>query len=185
VAVSDTTPLRPPTELPGAFQWRQEVSAQWPTGTQSFEAVLLRQGQELKLVGLSAMGQPGFVLTLHPDASVSFENHTRRELPFPPEFILGDVQRVFYPWLAGDPPGTGERTGHVAGLKVTELWRGGRLEERHFERETSATRERVVVRYEGWRKGLRAPARAVLHNEHLDYTLTIETLEQTPLPVAP
>jgi hypothetical protein len=43
----------------------------------------------------------------------------------------------------------------------------------------------VVVRYEGWRKGLRAPARAVLHNEHLDYTLTIETLEQTPLPVAP
>ncbi|HEX6239391.1 MAG TPA: DUF3261 domain-containing protein, partial [Polyangiales bacterium] len=48
--------LRPPSALPYDFMWRQRVIAEWPTGTQEFEAVLQKQDGALTLLGLSPMG---------------------------------------------------------------------------------------------------------------------------------
>src|SRR5262249_5177429 len=67
-------PLLPPSAFVHDVQWRQRVSASWPTGTQRFDAALQKRAGELMLVGLSPLGLPGFVLRLRADASLDVEN---------------------------------------------------------------------------------------------------------------
>src|SRR5690606_1095695 len=98
--------LPPPTLLPADaltldVVLRQHVSARWATGETEFDAVVQKHEGTLKLVALSPTGQPGFVLTLGPDGEVRVENRTGQELPFRPERILADVQKVYYPWIEG------------------------------------------------------------------------------------
>jgi len=173
--------LLPPSALAFDFQWRQRVSARWPTGQQSFEAVLQKRGGELVLLGLSPLGVPGFVLKLRESGEVEVDNRTGQPLPFEPHFILADVQRVFFPWLAGDAPAAGERSGQRGQTRVSERYANGELVERRFERDTPQGLERVQVHYEAGAPGRDAPARVRLDNPLLGYALTIETLEQTRL----
>lgn len=173
-------PIRPPDALPYSFQWRQRVTAKWPTGTQAFDAVLIKQKGELRMVGLSPMGVPGFVITLQRDGSVQFENRTRREPTFQPEFILADVQRVFFPWLPGDAP-EGEREGQVEILRVSETHEAGRLMTREFVRDDAPDRGTVRITYSDWPSEGDAPKKVELVSEWFGYSLTIETLEQSRL----
>lgn len=178
--------LRPPGEFPLSFQWRQRVTATWPEGSQSFDAALQNRDGELTLIGLSPMGLPGFVITLKPDASVTFDNRTRRELPFEPEFILADVQRVYFPWLPAVEAGfEGQREGVAHGRRIVEHYAGGQLSARDFfalDAEPDAAAEpEVTVRYTGWQAGHDAAERAELHHTKLGYSLLIETLQQARL----
>ena len=172
--------LLPPSAFIHDVQWRQRVTAHWPSGTQRFDAVLQKRNGELLMVGLSPLGLPGFVLRLREDRSIEVENRSGRELPFQPSYVLADVQRVFFPWLP-DVPAVAERSGLVGNVQVHEQFAGGRLAQRSFERATPEGTERVRVDYSGWREGQDAPASAVLTNDLLRYKLTIQTIEQSRL----
>lgn len=169
--------LRAPTELGADFQWRQQVTAHWPDGKRSFDAVLSKEGGTLLLVGLGPMDTPGFVLRLDAARKLTVENRTERPIPFDPKFVLLDVQRTFYPWFDA-PSASGERTTTVNDESVTETWRDGTLRERVFTRVSGEPPGKLVVKYEGWMPGKRAPRRATLINDWFGYTLTIETVDQ-------
>jgi hypothetical protein len=173
-----------PDALSYDFQWRQHVTARWPTGTQSFDAVLLKRGGELTMVGLSPLGLPGFVLRLDAGGQLHVENRTGKPLPFEAAYVVADVQRVFFPWLAQPAPGwSGEQKGQRAEQTIAERYEAGRLSERRFERDTAQGREQVVIRYPGFKASAEQPAppRAELENPLLRYGLVIETLEQEHL----
>jgi hypothetical protein len=177
-----------PSALLYDFQWRQRVTARWPTGTHSFDAVLQKREGELILVGLSPLGLPGFVLRLNESGALNVENRTDQALPFEPAYVVADVQRVFFPWLAAPAPDfSGERTGEHAGTQVFERFAHGQLQERRLTRETPSGSERVVILYPSPSpQGAAptpgdAPAKAELKNELLGYELQIVTLEQSRL----
>ena len=152
--------LRSPDELGPDVQWQQRVTAHWEGDAQSFEAVLSKADDELLLVGLSPMKTPGFVVRLH-DGEVELDNRSPQEVPFDPRYIMLDVQRVYFPWIPGEPPADGERSHHTGGELVTERWAGGHLQERRFRREGGTNEdlgsERGARRREGGRRG--GPAR--------------------------
>jgi hypothetical protein len=175
--------LLPASTLGFDFQWRQRVSASWPSGKQSFDAVLQKQKGELILVGLSPLGLPGFVLRLRESGALEVENRTGQDLPFEPAYVLSDVQRVFFAWLPAPAPGwSGEQRGQRGDVQVVETYAAGRLAGRSFERQTPAGIERVTVSYGPLAPGADAPSVAELHNPLLGYALRIDTLEQSRLP---
>jgi hypothetical protein len=151
--------------------------------------VLQKRGGELILVGLSPLGLPGFVFRLSESGELQVENRTGQALPFEPVYVVADVQRVFFPWLAAPVPGfSGDRSGVHAGTAVFEHYQQGQLRERQLTRETSAGREHIVIQYTAQpahpateHAATDAPARAALQNQLLGYELVIETLEQTRL----
>jgi hypothetical protein len=144
--------------------------------------VLQKREGQLILVGLSPLGLPGFVFRLSESGELQVENRTGQPLPFEPAYVVADVQRVFFPWLAAPAPGfTGDRSGEHAGTLVRERFEGGQLRERQLTRETAAGREHIVVEYKTTGAATDAPARADLSNQQLGYQLVIETLEQTRL----
>ena len=154
---------------------KQSVSLRWQDREESFEAVLQKRGNELLLVGLGPMNTVGFSLTLD-DRGVTFENRTGRELPFLPERILADVQRVFYPWIEEDSICSNcRREAMRAGLEIRERIGDDFLEERRFSVSGRPERGELVVRYEGWIDGFSVPRRAILSNGWFGYELTIDT----------
>lgn len=175
-------PMLAPTAIAERFLWRQRVTASWSDGSESFDAVLQMDGEELMLMGLGPMGRPGFIAKLGA-SGLSFENRSGRSLPFAPEHIMADVQKVFYPWLPPVPEGfTGTRAGEHESLMISETYADGWLLARSFQRSDAADRGELRVRYEGWQLGLPAPQRATLDNAWFGYELTIVTVEQQRLP---
>lgn len=177
--------LRSPEVATHDVLWRQRVTAHWPDGSRGFDAALQIEGGVLTLLGLSPIGAPGFVIT-QTGTAIEARNDTGHELPFPPRFIVLDVQRVFFPWIAepADTSGDAETTGVVGGERVTERWSGGRLAERTFERLDGRPAGEITVRYEWGDQPRLAPARAELDNGWFGYRLEIETVEETLLPAA-
>jgi hypothetical protein len=154
---------------------RQRVTIQWNGREADFDAVLQKRGAQLLLLGLGPMDRVGFRLVLE-DGRVEFENRTGRELPFDPDRILLDVQRVFYPWLERDAGcGSCDRHGSRDGIEITERIEAGRLEERRFRVPDRVDVADVVVRYEDWMEDGLAPRRAVLANGWRGYALRVET----------
>lgn len=173
--------LRPPSTLSYDFMWRQRVIAEWPTGKQEFEAVLQKQKGQLTMLGLSPIGLPGFVLTLHEDTTISIENRMGRDLPFEPVYVLADVQRVFFPWLPAEgAPRDGEREGSVGNQQVLERYREGRLIAREFRR-ADQPGQVIRVAYAPGADGADAAPSVRLENGFYRYALVIETFEQQRL----
>lgn len=167
--------LLPAEALPGDVLMRQHVTIQWDGQESDFEAVLQKRGAQLMLLGLGPMDRVGFRLVLE-DGVVGFENRTERELPFEPERILLDVQRVFYPWIRGGQACVRcDRSGERDGVEIVERIEAGRLEERRFRLPERSDLGDIVVRYEDWGEGGLAPRRAVLANGWHGYGLRVET----------
>jgi hypothetical protein len=182
-------PLRSPTLIAEDVLLQQRVTARWDrgghAGTRGFDAALQKQGDTLTLVGLSPLGTTGFVIRLA-DTAVEIRNETGEPLPFPARFILIDVQRVFWPWLdAADAPDDGRLTGVVDGERVEQIYAGGRLVERRFERVDARPPGTIRVTYHWQTDDGSFPARAVLRNDWFGYELDIETRTRTPLPPRP
>lgn len=180
----DPPALLPAGRLATDVLWEQRLVARWDSadggGEQAFDAAVQKLGDELLVLGLSPLGEAGFVLRLS-DGEISFENRSGRELSFPPDWIVLDVQRVFYPWLVDAPAGEdGRREGVVGGERVLERWSGGRLIERRFER-SDGPAGAVVVRYEWSPADELAPGRATLTDERRGYELVIETYAESRL----
>lgn len=180
-ASSGTEALLPVETLGVDLVLQQRVTIQWNGREEGFGAVLQKRGDELLLLGLGPMNSVGFRLALVGD-EVSFDNRTGRELPFVPERILLDVQRVFYPWIDEAESASCsrcDRQGSRDGIEVVERIGASHLEERRFViRDGPLGEERrteVVVRYEAWLEDPRVPARAILSNGRFGYELLVET----------
>lgn len=176
--------LLPPAALARDLLWQQRVTASWGDGEQrGFDAAVQKQGETLTVIGLSPLGQQGFVLVQR-GKDVSFENHTDLRLPFPPRFVLLDVQRAFFPWLPAEGAVDGERTVVLGAEQIVEVRAGGRLVERRFTRLDGKPAGVIVVRYE-WAPedtGRVAPKRTVLDNGWFGYRMTVDTHAETLLP---
>jgi hypothetical protein len=167
--------LLPVDALEADLSLRQHVTARYGEREDGFDAVLQKRQGELMLVGLGPMSTVAFTLALTADG-LDFDNRTGREVPFQPEYIVADVQRVFYPWLPPSECDTCAREGEAMGFDIAERFEGGRLIERRFRLRDAPERGEVVVSYEGWGESAIAPARVVLKNGFYGYELVIDTL---------
>ena len=176
--------LRDPAVLGRDVIWRQRVRADWGDGQhRSFKGVVQKQGDRLTVLGLSPSDSVGFAVVLH-DGDIAVQNHTGQELPFPPRFILIDVQRALFPWLP-EPSSRddGVHESVIDAERVVETWRDGRLVERRFTRVDGQPAGDIVVRY-AWGhddqdRMWMVPMRIALDNEWCGYRLTIDTLDET------
>lgn len=165
-------PLLPVAAFPGDFMLEQHVTARYRDREDGFDAVLQKRDDVLSLVGLGPMGTVAFVVNVT-DAGVTLENNSPEDVPFSPAHIVADVQRVFYPWLSGEPDAEGRRHGEALDMTIDERFESGRLVERRFTRPDIAGA--IVVTYEGWTLSDIAPTRVVLENGFYGYALEIET----------
>jgi len=172
--------LTRPAAHPGDFLRRQKLTARFGEQTQSFEAVLQKQGDKLKLLGLTPFGTKAFLLE-QDGLEVTFTSYLPRELPFPPRYILQDVHRVYFSSAPGEPPADGEHAREQQGEKITELWRGGRLLERRFTRVAADPPGVLAITYQGGMAGSTSPRLIAIDNGWLGYSLSIETLSEQTL----
>jgi hypothetical protein len=171
--------LVPTGDIRGSFLYRQRVTAQRPGHEVSFEAVLQKQGETLTMLGLTPFGTRAFVLQQR-GVAVEFTSYLPGELPFPPRYILLDLHRTLFVTL-GPAPADGERSAVREGENVREVWRGGRLIERHYTRVDGNPAGSVDVRYDGGMVGHEPPDTVVYRNGWFGYTLTITTLARQAL----
>jgi hypothetical protein len=175
--------IRSPTVLGADVLLQQRITASWSDDRErGFDAALQTMGEQLTLIGLSPMGSTAFVVLLR-GTELEYRKQTAEELPFPPRFIIIDVQRVFFPWLArpGQSLPDGEHTGQVGEERILERIVDGHLVERRFSRLDGEPTGEIIVRYEWDRPAAVAPSRAVLDNGWFGYRLTIETRTETLL----
>ena len=173
--------LRPANELGPDVMMRQQLEADWGDDRQGFEAVLQKQGDEMVLLGLGPHGGRAFLLE-HRGGEIHFETFVDLDLPFPPRYVLLDVQRTFFPYLSTEPLPDGIHEGVVDGEKVTERWRDGRLVERRFERLDGDPEGVIRVDYgPGLVFGQRPPQSITLDNGWFGYTLRVRTVDHQPL----
>jgi hypothetical protein len=173
--------LRPPSALPSDVVWQQRVTAIWGQGAErGFDAAVQKRGDTLTVMGLSPLGSLGFAVVLRGDA-IEVQAEAQAELPFPPRFILLDVQRAFYPWLPAAQGADGERQAEVDGEVVHERWADGRLRERSFHRVSGGPEGSIVLTYEWGHADWTGPSRVVLDNGWFGYRLIVDTQVETLL----
>ncbi len=175
--------LRPPKSRPDDFLDRQTIAATYGGKAARFQAVLQKRGDELTLLGLTPFGSRAFVIR-QVGLEVTFQSYVPQSLPFPPEYILFDVQRVFF--ASGGATGAadaadgaapdGEREVARDGEVMREQWRGGRLLRRTFRRADGRPAGAITVDYEGGmgRDGA-PPARVTFDHGWYGYRLEITT----------
>ena len=91
------------------------------------EAVVQKQGEALTLIGLTPFGTKAFVAQQRGGEVTSQVMAPEGKLPFPPRFMLLDVNRVLYLGLPGAPLADGTHSGAVGEERVTEVWQGAAL----------------------------------------------------------
>ncbi|MGE0790135.1 MAG: DUF3261 domain-containing protein [Sandaracinaceae bacterium] len=163
-----------PAPLGRAFAIEQRVRTEYPEGAQEFRAVLQKTWNELVLVGFGPHGGRGFALTLR-GSEVTWESHLPEELPFPPEFMLRDVERVWFLGLDA-PQEDGEHRLERDGEEIVERWENGRLLERTFRRLDGEPQGLLRATYEGGLGGDAPPPRVTFENPWFGYTLVLTTL---------
>ena len=164
-----------PSVLAANFVLTQKLVAQFGEDTHALEAVLQKKGDDLTLVALSPFRTRLFVLEQH-GLEVKFTSYLPREMPFPPRYILYDVQRVYLRGLPGAPLLDGEHRAEIDGEEVQEVWAGGRLLQRNFTR--AGVLGRLAITYQpGMEKGV-SPPLIQIDNGWVGYHLTITTLSQ-------
>lgn len=170
---SDAYPwrLRAASEFEGNFLWRQQMTARFQGHVQEFEAVLQKKGDTLTLLGLTPIGTKAFVLTQN-GTEVSFKSFINRDFPFPPHFMIIDIQRSYYP-IAIPPNGDCTVTTTIDGERVTEMWEGGILRRRTFTRIDGTPQGTMMIEYRAWTNG--TPVVLVIDNQWFGYTMEIRT----------
>ena len=167
-----------PSEVPGNFVRVQKLVARFGTGEHSLEAVLQKKGDDLTLIGLSPFRTRLFVLEQH-GLEIKFTSYLPQEMPFPPRYILYDVDRVYFAGLPGAPLADGEHEAEIAGEHVHESWEKGKLLARDFSR--PELEGRIVITYHpGMDPGI-SPPRIEIENGWVGYHLTITTVSEQKL----
>lgn len=169
-------PLHAPSTYPRDFALDQTVTAHHAQGSDTFRAVVEKNGDALVMVGLGPHGGRAFVLAQEGDA-IRFESQLPRELPFPPRYMLLDVHRAWLLGLPGAPLADGEHQGELEGEEITETWADGRLLARTFRRLDGRPAGLVRITYQGGLStdlSAEPPTRVELDNGWFGYRLVIE-----------
>jgi hypothetical protein len=169
--------------VPGDFMWRQSITASYGKQRGRFEAVVQKQGDRMLILGLTPMGTRAFLLEQQ-GAQTKATVYVDRAMPFPPKYVFLDVHRTYFLGIAPPPTGDGWHQEVRDGETIRELWRGGRLFERRFERLDHRPSGQIVVRYDGGYAPAPVPhpGHIVLDNGWFGYQLAIDTLEAESLP---
>ena len=165
----------------GDFMARQKLSGRHGDRDFAFEAVLQLRGGTLTVLGLTPFGTKAFLLE-QTGTDVSFRPLIDREIPFPPEYILQDIHRVWLwharlPWGDRAPNQAEDPSVEIAGERVTEQWIDGALVRRSFERLDGQPPGTIRVDYMGGQRRGQPARQVVLDNGWFGYRLEIETLE--------
>ena len=173
--------MREPATLKRDVLLRQRVTALWGEGeSRGFDAVIQKHADTLTVMGLSETGSMGFAIVLN-DGEVELTNEMPMEFPFPPRYVLLDVQRAFYPWLQTAERGDGTHEEIVDGERVTETWLEGRLQTRSFARLDAQPPGDLVIHYEWGEADWSSPTFLRLDNGWFGYKLEIDTHAETLL----
>jgi len=185
--------LQAPSALPDDVVWQQRVTAAWgmargERNERGFDAAVQKRGDNLTVLGISPLGNVGFTFVLRDGSNeVSVDNTSGEDLPFPPRFVLLDVQRTFWPWL-GAPLANGTRRAAAGDETVAETWQDGRLVERTFTRNDGQPAGAITITYD-WTgvddRARLAPRRALLRNDWFGYELSVDTHAETKLAAEP
>lgn len=171
--------LLPVTRWPRNVMLNQRVEARARGAEHGFDAVLQKRGDSLTLLGLTPFGTRAFVLEQR-GVEVSFRSFVDRDLPFPPRFMLIDIQRTFFALDPSErPPEDGRREFTFEGERVVEEWAGGVLRRRDFERLDGLPKGRITIDYDAWREG--APMKVTISNGWFGYVMEVTTREVTVL----
>ncbi len=172
--------LRDPSALGRDFLWQQRLTVKVGQREDSLTVAVQKRGNALTLIGLTPFNTKAFLLR-QDGGEVQFQAFVNRELPFPPRFVLIDVQRA-YMALATDatPAQFGYKSWPLDGEQIDEQYADHQLTERKFRRLDGQPQGTVRIRYQGrWPGG--APRRVVIDNGWFGYSLTVETLAETLL----
>ncbi|MGF1465289.1 MAG: DUF3261 domain-containing protein [Sandaracinaceae bacterium] len=167
-----------PPGLGAAFVLRQRIRTVTEGREVAFGAVLQLHEGRLVVLGLGPGGRRGFVLSLDGD-DLTFDSHLPEPLPFPPRFMLIDIQRTFFWGLGPQPDGWAE--GERAGERLRERRVEGRVVERTFERLDGRPEGAIRITYEPGLGGAEVPATIVLENGWFGYRLEMATVEHRRL----
>jgi hypothetical protein len=174
----DVVVLHTPNELPGDFLDRQTIHAVYGKRSASFDAVLQKRGNEIVLIGMTPFGSRAFVLK-QTGLDVSFESFVPQELPFPPSYILLDVERVFFGGVApaGQALPDGSHEAPRDAEIVSETWQGGLLKQRRFRKASGQPAGDVVIDYgPGMPPGGPPPEKITYSSGWYGYRLEIVTV---------
>lgn len=144
-----------------------------------FDAVVQKQGDTLRIVGLGPADAKVFALEQRA-SRMKFTQFIGPALPFSPRNILVDVHRVYFKRLAVAPSDeagrlTGVRKGVLDGELVEESWQDGQLRSVAFTRPDSpALRGAIRITFGlGCRHNACEPETVTLRNEWFGYRLDI------------
>jgi hypothetical protein len=173
--------LRPLATLGPDFTARQHVEASGHGRSGGFEAVIQKKGDTLVLIGLVA-GVRAFVLKEEGD-HISFDQSFGPKLPFPPEYAIIDVHRVYWKRLprAADAAPSGVVEGELDGEVVREVWSNGSLVERRFTRPGEFEGAVRIAYGAGCSATQCLPTSVRIDNEWFGYSVRIESREITLL----
>lgn len=141
------------------------------------EAVVQKQGEALTLIGLTPFGTKAFVAQQRGGQVESKVMAPEGKLPFPPRFMLLDINRVLYLGLPGAPLADGIQLGTVGEERVLEVWKDGALLERRFVRVDGKPAGEIVISFEGGMRDGKLPVRVRLENGWFGYSIVIDTVQ--------
>jgi hypothetical protein len=167
-------------EMGRDFLARQRLKGTFGEQDFAFEAVLQLHDGKLTVLGLTPFGTKAFVLT-QTGTEVEFQPLIDREIPFPPEYMLQDIHRVWLwharlPW-ADSPPNESAPSIEVAGERVTEQWSENGLVRRTFVRLDGQPPGEIRIDYIGGHRTGRPAKQVVLENGWFGYRLEIQTTD--------
>jgi hypothetical protein len=165
--------LRDPATITPDFLVRQTVEARHGAMSFRFDAALQKHGNTLTLIGFAPFGARAFVLK-QTGSDVQFTQYLGRDLPFPPKYMLIDIDRAFFDEIPGGPHPDGEHSAQLNGEEIRETWAGGRLMQRRFRRLDGSPAGEIVIRYQGGMVPPLPPARVEFHNGWFGYDLAID-----------
>lgn len=169
-----------PSQLGDDFMLRQTLEADYGDQGIKFSAVLQKTGDSLLMLGLTPFGTRAFKLE-QTGEEVSFEKYVPKEMPFPPRYMLLDLQRTLFIGLPGPPHADGEHCAQHDGETITETWSAGALRRRTFRRDDATPPGAITIDYgEGMRPGA-VPKTIRFDNGWFGYSLVITTTEQRKL----
>lgn len=171
--------LRPATAWPRDVLLKQRVEARAGPMEHGFDAALQKRDDTLTLLGLTPFGTRAFLVEQR-GVEVAFRSYIDRELPFPPRFMLIDIQRAFYPTgETAEGRGDGLHELVIEGERIAETWTNGVLVRRTFERIDGTPPGQITVDYQDWRDGI--PFQIRIDNPWFGYTMKVTTQEATLL----
>jgi len=169
--------LRPPEDMGSDLFLRQRVRAEFAENDRSFDAVLQKKGNILRVVFLAPVAGKAFVIEQR-GREVEVISDLGLDLPFPPCRILVDIERTFFPYLSADavPTGDARRTVAETPGRVVEVWKAGILQERLFyaARDSGHLEMRITYRFKP--STVAVPARVTIEARNPPYRLTVDTL---------